>query len=337
MAYGDHAMGYGHVVRSLALADSFRKRARSSKVFFITRPDRQTEKMLRSKNVSSKKVKAGEEQRSLPRFLDRFQPDVTVVDRLRTGRTWMEKIRRRTRLLVTLDNVGNGRLLADLVVNVLYRAKTPKSFAGTVWENPEYLVVRPEFLQTRKQKKGVPAQKGMSVLLAQGGSDTFGMTPRILKALLPLPKQVRLKVLLGPGYRHEAELERVLSRAKRPVEVSRSVTRMPSFLEKVDVAVTGAGVFLYELACLGIPSLVVTGEKRELETAKRCAWFGFTRCLGLGQSLSDRVILKSVQNLLWDARLRRKMGNAGQNAVDGRGAERIVRWVLERKEKLCVS
>ena len=328
MAYGDHAMGYGHVIRCVALANGFKKCDRSARVLFLTRSDRETETMLRKENISFRKMKAGEEHGKIPSFLNHFQPDVTIVDRLRTDRAFVERIRRHTRCLVTLDNVGSGRLLADLVVNILYRAKMPKSFPGILWEDPKYLVLRPEFAKARGQKKKVLPKKGESVLIAQGGSDTFGMTPRILKALLPLPKRVRLKILLGPGYRHEAELRWVLKRAERPVDIFRSVTRMPSFLKKIDFAVTGAGVFLYELACLGIPSLVITGEPRELETAKQCERLGFTRFLGLGQRLTNRAILGSVQTMLRHARLRKEMGRAGRKAVDGRGAERIVEWTL---------
>ena len=175
-------------------------------------------------------------------------------------------------------------------------------------------------------------------MIAQGGSDTFGMTPRILKALLPLPETVRLLILLGPGYRHHRQLERVVKDAGRPVTVFQSVRRMTSFLKRVDFAVTGAGILLYELACLGIPSAVITGEPRELETAGRCERLGFTRSLGLGQALSKDSILSEVQKLIFSRDLRKKMGQAGRRQVDGRGSERIVDWILRQpRREPCAS
>ena len=91
-----------------------------------------------------------------------------------------------------------------------------------------------------------------------------------------------------------------------------------------DIAVTAAGNTILELACIGIPSVIVCGERFENETAEILAKKHFGINLGFGGDVSEEKISNTVKRLMLNFDLRAKMSSTGKNLVDGKGAMRIV-------------
>ena len=85
---------------------------------------------------------------------------------------------------------------------------------------------------------------------------------------------------------------------------------------------------LFELAAVGVPCIVLTQEYKEAETANRVEGYGFIRNLGLSEDVSVEDVYQTVNELIGDYPLRKKMSKMSRKIIDGLGAERVVDIVL---------
>ena len=89
------------------------------------------------------------------------------------------------------------------------------------------------------------------------------------------------------------------------------------------VVSTGDGVAL-ELACVGVPQVVVVQSEVNWPTAHRLEEAGAATCLGWHANLSAGAVRQAVTTLLSDPLERLGMARAGRKLIDGRGPDRLV-------------
>ena len=95
-----------------------------------------------------------------------------------------------------------------------------------------------------------------------------------------------------------------------------------------DVAVCGAGSTPYELACAGVPALLLVLADNQESVGRAFAEAGAAISLDARGGL-DRSALRAAVERLRDPEERRRLARAGQRLVDGRGAERTRDALLE--------
>ena len=108
-----------------------------------------------------------------------------------------------------------------------------------------------------------------------------------------------------------------------------TVTNMCELMQQSDLAITGGGNTMFELACVGVPGIVLCGEEFEEETADRIEKYGIVENLGFGGRVSPERIYERVHLLMEDKSRRSEMSRRGQELIDGRGAERTVKLIKE--------
>jgi spore coat polysaccharide biosynthesis predicted glycosyltransferase SpsG len=89
-------------------------------------------------------------------------------------------------------------------------------------------------------------------------------------------------------------------------------------------AITGGGGWSLELACVGIPQLLIVQSESHWPTAQRLEEEGCATCLGWHESVSPQTIRQAVQNLLNDPLERQAMARCARKLIDGRGPDRLV-------------
>ena len=139
-----------------------------------------------------------------------------------------------------------------------------------------------------------------------------------------------MRVVIGPLF---PAMERIRAEAgslNHPVEWSQQPASLRSLVEEADLAVSGAGQTLYELAWAGCPAVAVEtapnqeGQARALEAAGSLIRAGGIR----DPEFPDRMEA-AVKRLLEEKELRARMGRAGQSLVDGQGAARVAARIKE--------
>jgi spore coat polysaccharide biosynthesis predicted glycosyltransferase SpsG len=257
--------------------------------------------------------------------VSRFRPDAVIVTRIWNSSEYIRLLRQYGRLVVVVDDAGPAAKEADLAFAVHW---VPNPAPGAITD-PRYLALRSEFAELHRRPR--LSRRALSeIMVLQGGSDTYGFTPKIVRALRRVPGDFRLSVVVGPAYRHHAGLSRAVAALRRPVEVLRNPDNLASRMAHADLAITAGGNAMYELACVGTPSIVVSGERLDVPSAADLAHRGAAINLGFGTDVSEQAIAEAVNRLASRPDWRRRMGKCGKRVVDGRGAERIVRLVLRR-------
>jgi spore coat polysaccharide biosynthesis predicted glycosyltransferase SpsG len=104
---------------------------------------------------------------------------------------------------------------------------------------------------------------------------------------------------------------------------------MCALMQQSDMAVTAGGNTMFELACVGVPAIVLCGEEFEVETARQMEEYGAVENLGFGGIVSPDRLYERVRLLMPDKNRRTIMSRIGQKLVDGRGAERVVKLMAQ--------
>jgi spore coat polysaccharide biosynthesis predicted glycosyltransferase SpsG len=320
-AEGNHRQGMGDIWGAIALADEF-VRSDDEARFFLSGGEEAREVIAR---CGYQAVLVDDLAAELG-ALQAYRPDVIVVNKLKNDPAYLQRIRERCGFLVTMDDDGAGAGCADLNVNVLY--PIPKAVT-----DPEYIALRREFQVRHEEAKPIRNVVG-ELLITQGGSDTHGFTPRIVRALEQMAARPHCTVVVGPAFRHDDELREAVKSSTLDLSIVRNARNMAEVMWHADLAVTAGGLTMFELACVGTPSLVVCGERFEVPTAARIERVGAVINLGFGGELDYDRLPEMVGQLAADPSNRSRMSARGKEFVDGRGCERIVRLIRERRAAL---
>ena len=330
-ADGSKDLGLGHIVRCLTLADELRTRDPKCDILFVTKYDE-------GRRVIERRAHrvAGTEEDEVRQIRELAAPGTLVItDFLDTDSAFTSRVRGTGVRVMALDNNTRlKRIDADVVVNanVFDEGQTGVVGSTRYYLGPRYMVLRREFGALHKQSKEV-ADKVRTILVLSGGGDLAGgrLALSSVRALERIDEKCRIHLVVGPTFPYTAELNALVSSAKRRFDVSVSPANLPELMRGADLAVTAAGITLYELAALGVPCLVVplvTPQTRHQEDIAR-AFERHGACLNLGGSPGNDLLCEKAAKLMADKSLRRQLSEGGKALVDGGGLERALGLVLE--------
>jgi UDP-2,4-diacetamido-2,4,6-trideoxy-beta-L-altropyranose hydrolase len=183
--------------------------------------------------------------------------------------------------------------------------------------------LRPEF-----SVKPLPRAVGRvkRVLVTLGGSDPHGLSFRVARWVLDILGRAQVDLVVGPfGVSPgDAIASRGIAVHEQPADIRR-------LMLEADIAVSGGGQTLYELAATGTPTValqVATNQALNiagLEAAGTLIAAGAADAANLERSLKA-ALLRLVDNPIQ----RVAMSRAGRTVVDGLGAMRVARAILDR-------
>ena len=290
VADGGPALGYGHVGRCLAVWEALDGDA----VFAVQDPDV-------AAFVEARGAQAGAAPTAPVVLLDRALP---------TDAAYVRGLQAADRRVVLLDDLGDGRAVADLVVDPPTAARWPPT------ERPrlagfEHVLLRDEVRIAER------AATPRGVLLALGGSDPTGLTP-VLAAALAGAGVDDLIVNIGPGYA-----------APLPAGVTllRDPAAFVATLATARLLVAAYGHSLLEAAHLGVPALIVVTREDHREHATAFAAHGTAALLDMSDRPRPDELATLVGDVLAQDEELATMASRGRALVDGRGAQRVARAI----------
>jgi spore coat polysaccharide biosynthesis predicted glycosyltransferase SpsG/L-amino acid N-acyltransferase YncA len=197
------------------------------------------------------------------------------------------------------------------------------------WLGPEFALLREEFAprERKQQPRTGPVRR---VLVTLGEADPSNMTARVEQAIAELPSTgLEFDVVIG-GCNANPRVESPLppgNRLRRHVQV----TNMAALIASADLAIVAGGTTCYELAAAGVPTIIVTIASNQVPVARAFESSGAAVCLGDHASVTTRQIREAIVSLCADGGLRGRLSKAASHLVDGRGAERATRRMLQRR------
>lgn len=254
-----------------------------------------------------------------------------VVDGYQFGADYQRRLKDAGLRVLFLDDYGHaGDYCADLVLNqnlsatvALYpqRSSHTRLLLGT-----RYALLRREFLVWRERQRKIPSV-ARKIIVTLGGADPDNVTSRVVEALAGL--DVEARILVGGSNPHREQLKSAIRNPKSEIIVD--APNMPELMAWADVAVAAGGSTSWELAFMGLPSLVLVLAHNQQGISAALGREGVSVALGWAEQMSPQSLQAALQGLLLDKDRRRRMVGAGRALVDGEGSARIVNFMKEKR------
>ena len=271
-----HARGMGHFYRALNLADGLAK-AGLPYIFYLNdhAPSRQ---ILVERGVPHRVVDledfTGNWEVSLIK-----QDGITlwVNDRLDSDIRHAKKIKATGTPLVTFDDRGTGAALADLHIAALAFDEQEYLGGAKLLRGTDYLILNPQISDYTRLRKHL-----VSILVTLGGSDTYGVTVKVVQLLKKMG--LTATIVVGPAFMHMDMLDEVLT------EDFALKHGVPSMIEEFyhhDLAITGGGITPFEANASGLPCVVIANELFEIPVGMALQKLGGSFFAGHHESLQS--------------------------------------------------
>ena len=189
-----HKKGMGHLFRALNFIECLRANNEACVVFINN--DEPACEILGSKGVRFEIVDLADTASGWETPLIRnYGVTVWINDRLDTELIHAKRVKESGVKLVTLDDGGDGASLSDINVAALQFGCEEEIKGKTVLAGIEYLILNKEIKKYRRLRK-----KAEKLLVTLGGSDTYGVTAKVVEILKRLGKSATVHI--GPSFAH---------------------------------------------------------------------------------------------------------------------------------------
>jgi spore coat polysaccharide biosynthesis predicted glycosyltransferase SpsG len=228
---------------------------------------------------------------------------------------------------ICIDELGHRSLECDILINPLidsYFHDYTENCKADKYFGPEYMIMKPDFSVLSKQNKFIENEI-KTISICMGGADISGSTLKILCALKP--SNVKINVIVGGGFLYHDELSKTVNTLnKNDIKVFNNISNVAEVLFPSDMAFCAGGNTLYELACLGVPTITIYEAPHEKSSADSFAKRGFGLCLGQADVVTEDDIIDAL-NISSDREFRKQQYENGKKIVDGMSLTRIVKLV----------
>jgi UDP-2,4-diacetamido-2,4,6-trideoxy-beta-L-altropyranose hydrolase len=250
-----------------------------------------------------------------------------VADGYRFGANWQELVKDAGfRLLIVDDYKHAEHYCADLILNQnlhaqagLYAQRQPHTrlLLGT-----GFAQLRREFLEWRTWRREIPPV-ARKVLVTLGGADPDNVTDKVIQALASL-RDVEAVVIVGGSNPNLDSLQFAIRNPQSAIRLVVDVANMPELMAWADVGVSAGGFTSWELAFMGLPSIVIVIAANQTDVAGPLDREGVTVNLGEHAQVSVKQIAAVLQSVLADSARRTLMSRRGRALVDGLGVDKVV-------------
>lgn len=326
------AIGLGHAMRCLALAQGWQDSGGSA-AFLLAESVAGIEDRLSREGVEVLRlhVAAGsdEDARRTAETATERESAWVVLDGYCFGAGYQKTLTSASHRVLAFDDYGHtGHSFADLVVNqnlgadpALYRDREP----GTrLLLGPRYVVLQRDFREHSRPTRAL-APVAKRVLVTLGGVDRANVTLTVLRALdaARLP-EAEIRVVAGSANPNLESLKTAAAVARNPTEIKPNPSSLAAAMAWADMAIAGAGTTSYELAYMGVPSLLIVLADNQRRVAEALDGACVARSLGWHGDLAVPRLAQAIEELAQDAAARERMSMNGRGLVDGQGVPRVV-------------
>ncbi|MGM0429480.1 MAG: UDP-2,4-diacetamido-2,4,6-trideoxy-beta-L-altropyranose hydrolase [Pseudomonadota bacterium] len=347
------AMGSGHVMRCLTLADELSRRGHECA--FISRKQSgdltnavkergyvvyelpECEKTTDYHLAHGHWLKGGQEKDSQESeaVLKNFAPEWLVIDHYGINKNWEQHVRQYVKNILVIDDLADREHDCDVLLDQnlgqtddMYQSLVPESCQ--ILTGCHYALLRPEFADYRERSFEYRLGKTQidRVLVTMGGVDKENYTEKALNALTSsdLDDKTEVMVVLGKQAPWLAEVTAQATKSRLNVQVLSNVSNMAELMSQSDLAIGAAGSTSWERCCLGLPTLMCVLADNQRGIAKALSQSGAAvLVVDVVEDFSLQVnhFKHFPQALTW-------LSDRAMGLVDGQGAERVVSKMVEK-------
>jgi CMP-N-acetylneuraminic acid synthetase/spore coat polysaccharide biosynthesis predicted glycosyltransferase SpsG len=305
-------LGMGHVYRALALAQEL---ARHNILIATTKSMPLGKEFFQGQVFEHVEINSRADLAALAKS---HAAQLTVLDILDTDIKLVQAIQQTGSKVVTFEDLGPGAEAADLLVSDLYpNPRVPKEKQLTGIENA---ILAPSFeTLTRKHETKTEVSR---VLVLFGGTDPSELATKSLRALEEIGFTGEVVCIRGLGASDISAKDFKLN-----LQILRNVKNMPAEMAKADLALSSAGRTITELAQIGVPTICLAQNRKELSHTHATEANGVVN-LGLGLDVDTSSLAKALSELIESKPLRDKLQQSSLLATKARSNSNVVDRIL---------
>ncbi len=243
--------------------------------------------------------------------------------------------------LVCIDDEAKAEhYYADVILNQNLHADTglysEREAYTRLLLSTRYALLRREFRQWRGELHVLP-QVARRVLVTLGGADPDNSTIKVIQALAQVSvPNLEALVIIGGSNAHAAELEAAARESGVAMQLVCNVPNMPDLMAGADVCVSASGSTVWELAYMGVPSIVLVVAANQAPLGEQLHAQGAMINLGRSSQVSAEMIAETLNSLMHDAARRNALASRSRELVDGQGAARVVAELISSNSSLSL-
>lgn len=325
-------IGTGHVMRCLALAQAWQD-TQGQPVFVMTTAVPALEKRLQSEGMQvvhlTTEPGSLDDAKQTAALAHQFEASWIVVDGYHFGGEYQKILKQSKLHLLFIDDYGHAEhYYADFVLNQnisadeqWYQNREPYTqlLLGT-----RYVLLRREFWQWQGWQRTVPPV-AKKVLVTLGGADPDNVTLKVIQSLQIVEvEELEAVVVVGGSNPHYENLKIAVHDSRYPIQLQQNVTNMPGLMAWADVAISAGGTTCWELAFMGLPSILLILADNQRAIAQKLATLNLAVNLGWHQDVTIEEIGLALRESIGDRPKRETMSKRERELVDGNGARRVV-------------
>ena len=324
--------GMGHLYRMLTLADRLVFCRRHVK--FVIRQDAATEKILKAKGadyLSFPSLTAEDEIIKVSLADERRLPELWIFDLLDSDEEWVRAVKEKGVKAVSFDDTKGALEEAGLVINSFAHSwgrYKKRDVRVPLLEGLGYSIINPNALLHRKKRVIAPGCS-LAVAITMGGSDCYGSSLLILKALAgSAPNNSRITLFTGPNFSHYDELSSLADELSYSITVRRAVSDLHRELDHMDVIICSGGITLLEVCAMGLPALAFATESHEEKNIRYLSLLKGCLSIGSIRAVNVKKLSSKIRELLADRAVLNETAASAMRCV-GSGTDNCVQAILD--------
>ncbi len=324
-------IGYGHLMRMLALAVALRAQAQLRHLevniqFLMSAASRPAVPLVEQ---------AGFEAALPEHMADR--PALLIVDHYGTSGAALRTLRGATNRLLLIDDMQPERVseAVDGLLNPNFGWDSlayPSIIGQLRWMGPQYALLRHQFQMAARAPHRM-AHPCRRLLISFGGSDPSNMTLKIMSVLAAAYREAQLSVtvVVGAAYRYRTELFAFAEQQQTlQLTMVEHVEQLADLMRAHDLLIAPSSTLALEAAALGIPcayaitvdNQVVAGEALQRH---EIAW----NIYDFRTADRESQIAERLRRMIEDEPLRRRLAENGPRHVRADGAMVVAEHIFQ--------
>ena len=261
-----------------------------------------------------------------------------VVDHYALDQRWESEMRPYTENIMVIDDLANRHHDCDILLDQNYYKDANNRYDGLVpgdcqkFIGPEFALLRKEFFEVRKnlrQRDGIIK----NIIISFGCSDFSNETAKALSAIKQLNRpDIAVNVIIGTLNISKTKILQV-SAGMPGVNFYYQTDRIAQLMDEADLAIGAGGATAWERCFLGLPSIVITTAKNQVEIVKNLQGRAAIWSLGYKDNVSAEGIASALKNALNNPILVKKTGEAACKLMDSHyyGQRNFIDIIMQQK------
>ncbi|MEY3856035.1 MAG: hypothetical protein RJA45_505 [Actinomycetota bacterium] len=322
--------GTGHVMRCLSLAEKLLQKGHRVGLFTNSSEIAWLESAISASEVEVFRVTADELSTDQ---LAGFPADWLIVDSYQIPAEQISAVNQELRVLAIVDGDARGITASAYLDTNLFSEKLawPSEVESKLLAGSSFALVRDGVLEHKRAHPELIVGNPPKVLVFLGGSDPYGFSPLLAKALSLVEAQFEA-TFIAPDSSHAA-IQNALGANAPKVSVIGLTPKLTEYYEGVDVVISAAGTSAWDVCSLGVPALLLSVVDNQEFSLNQIAEHGLTLTNNLSGAGNEKAaeLAAQISSLLTDQKLRSELSAQALKYFDGLGRDRVEEFLKNAK------